>query len=297
MNEVCHNESMEHIKPEITKEKIAEIRAMLEANPGWHRTRLSHEICERWDWRGPNGQRKDIACREMLRDLDAKGEITLPKALRKSGNSNRIVKLSHDTSPIACAIKEVMPIRIEVVASRENAAVFKSYISQYHYLGYDRSVGENIGYMVFSHDGTPLACVMFGSAAWSCRPRDEIIGWTSGARRKNLPYMTGNARFLIFPWVRVPHLASHILSRIVRRISTDWTAKYGHPLYLLETYVEQDRFRGTCYKAANWSYVGETTGRGRNSVRGGIAIPVKDVYIYPLVPHFQEKLCREKREI
>ncbi|NLV50303.1 MAG: hypothetical protein GXY20_06370, partial [Clostridiales bacterium] len=112
---------MEHIKPEITKEKIAEIRALMEANPVWHRTRLSHEICERWDWHGPNGQRKDIACREMLRDLDAKGEITLPKALRKSGHGNRIVKLSHDTSPIVCAIKEVMPIRIEVVTSRENA--------------------------------------------------------------------------------------------------------------------------------------------------------------------------------
>ena len=134
---------------------------------------------------------------------------------------------------------------------------------------------------------------MFGSAAWSCRPRDEAIGWTSDARRKNLQYITGNSRFLIFPWVHILHLASHILSQIAHRVSADWITKYGHPLYLLETYVECDRFRGTCYKAANWSFVGKTTGRGRNSVRGGALLPVKDIYIYPLVPDFQEKLCGE----
>jgi hypothetical protein len=285
---------MEHIKPEITEKRIAEIRTMIDANPSWHRSRLSKEICSLWNWRGPNGQLKDISCRDMLRDLDAKEKIKLPKALRKGGGSrDRVEQLCHDTNPIKCPLGEVKPIRIDIVTGNERSAVFKSYISQYHYLGYDRSIGENIKYMVFSHDGTPLACVMFGSAAWSCRPRDEVVGWTSDARRRNLPYMTGNSRFLIFPWVRIPHLASHILSLIVRRVSSDWTAKYGHPLYLLETFIEQDRFRGTCYKAANWAFVGSTTGRGRNSVRGGAAIPVKDIYIYPLVRDFREKLCGE----
>jgi len=295
---VCQNANMkqQHIKPEITEQKIAEIRTLIETNPDWHRSRLSQEICELWNWRGPNGQIKDISCRDMLRDLDAKGKIKLPKALRKGGSSNKVVQLCHDTIPVECSVKEIMPIRIEIVTDNDSLAVFKSYISQYHYLGYDRSIGENIKYTVFSQDGTPLACVMFGSAAWSCRPRDDVIGWTRDIRPQNLPFMTGNSRFLIFPWVRVPHLASHILSLVARRISSDWIAKYGHPLYLLETFVERDRFKGTCYKAANWIFVGSTTGRGRNSVRGGAAIPVKDIYIYPLVRDFREKLCKENNE-
>jgi Domain of unknown function (DUF4338) len=287
---------MEHTKPEITKQKIDEIVAMIEANPSWHRTRLSLEICEQWNWRGPNGQLKDISCRDMLRDLDTKGIINLPKALRKSGSGNKIVHMNHDTNFIDCTLKEVMPIRIEVITGSERLAIFKSYISQYHYLGYDRSVGENIGYMIFSCDGTPLACVMFCSAAWSCQPRDEVIGWTNNVRRKNLQYITGNSRFLIFPWIRVPHLASHILSLIVRRVNEDWTVKYGHQIYLLETFVEQNRFRGTCYKAANWIFVGSTKGLGRNSIRGGKSIPIKDIYIYPLKSDFRKKLCLEDIE-
>lgn len=293
---LCDNGNMGHTKPEITKQKIDEIVALIDANPSWHRSRLSFEICELWDWRGPNGQLKDISCRDMLRDLDTKGKIKLPKALRKGGYGNKIAHMCHDTNLIDCSLKELMPIRIEVVTGVERLAIFKSYISQYHYLGYDRSIGENIGYMIFSRDGTPLSCVMFNSAAWSCQPRDEVIGWTSDVRRRNLQYMTGNSRFLIFPWIRVPHLASHILSQVVRRVSNDWTVKYGHPIYMLETFVEQNRFRGTCYKAANWIFVGSTTGRGRNSVRGGDAIPIKDIYIYKLTPNFQKKLCVEKSE-
>lgn len=293
---LCHNGNMGYIKPEITKQKIDEIRALIDANPSWHRSRLSLGICELWGWRGPNGQLKDISCRDMLRDLDAKGKIKLPKALRKGGSGNRIVHICHDTNLIDCSLKEIMPIRVEVVTGGERLTIFKSYISQYHYLGYDRSVGENIGYIIFGCDGTPLACMMFSSAAWSCQSRDEVIGWTSDIRRRNLLYMTGNSRFLIFPWIRVPHLASHILSLVVRRVSDDWVVKYGHQVYLLETFVERDRFRGTCYKAANWIFVGSTTGRGRNSVRGGAAIPIKDIYIYPLTPNFRKKLCVENNE-
>ncbi|MDD4713823.1 MAG: DUF4338 domain-containing protein [Bacteroidales bacterium] len=287
----------QYIKPEITEERITEIRTLMENNPDWHRSRLSQEICRLWNWCGPNGQLKDISCRDMLRDLESKGMIALPKPLTKGGgSSNKVVQLRHDITPVECSIKEVMPIRIEVTIEKNSLAAFKSYISQYHYLGYDRSIGENIKYMVYSRNGTPLACVMFGSAAWACRPRDEVIGWTKEIRPQNLPFITGNSRFLIFPWVRIPHLASHILSLVARRISSDWVSKYGHPLYLLETFVEQDRFKGTCYKAGNWMFVGSTTGRGRNSVRGGIPIPVKDIYIYPLVRDFRKKLCKENNE-
>ena len=168
---------------------------------------------------------------------------------------------------------------------------FKSYIAQYHYLGYDRSIGENIKYFVYDCTGRRIACLVFGSAAWSCKGRDKFIGWSKNSRNANsLRYITNNSRFLIFPWIKVPHLASHILSIISRRISSDWLAKYGHPVHLLETFVQRDRFKGTCYKAANWIYVGETTGRGRDSTSKTDKLPIKDVYLYPLQKRFREKL-------
>jgi hypothetical protein len=168
---------------------------------------------------------------------------------------------------------------------------FKSYIAQYHYLGYDRSIGENIKYFVYDCAGRRIACLMFGSAAWSCKSRDKFIRWSKNSRNTtSLRYITNNSRFLIFPWVKVPHLASHILSLVSRRISSDWVMKYGHPVYLLETFVERDGFKGTCCKAANWILVGETTGRGRNSESAIGRLPVKDVYLYPLYKRFREKL-------
>jgi len=281
-------------RPEITPEKIEQINMLIAENPNWHRTKLSQELCKMWDWIGENGQIKDVSCRDVLRALDASGKITLPKKLahgRSKGGAESVVLMLHDMSPVKGVLAELTPLSFQVIKGKYDLAEFKSYIEQYHYLGYDRSIGENIKYFVYDRNGRRLACLMFGSAAWSCQPRDEYIGWTKKGRPSTaLRYMTNNSRFLIFPWVKVPHLASHVLALISRRISSDWITKYGHPVHILETFVQCDRFKGTCYKAANWIYVGKTTGRGRNSKTHAGELPVKDIYLYPLHKRFREKL-------
>ena len=284
---------MGSIRPDMTPERIEQINKMIRDNPDWHRTRLSQELCRVWDWKGENGQIKDVSCRDVLRALEAAGKIKLPKKLkygRTKGGADQVALMLHDMTPVEEPLSELTPLEIEEVAGKNKLMEFKSYIAQYHYLGYDRSIGENIKYFVYDRDRRPLACLMFGSAAWSCGPRDAYIGWGREKRKTSLKYVTNNSRFLIYPWVKVPHLASHILSLICRRISSNWVTKYGHPVYMLETYVECERFQGTCYKAANWKYVGKTTGRGRNSKTAVGVLPVKDVYVYPLHKRFRKKI-------
>lgn len=272
---------------------------MLSDHPDWNRTKLSEELCELWDWKSSVGQLKDISCRDMLRALEADGQITLPPREKrgtlkgrndKAGSQLRLFD-AVQPAPIEAKLKAVAPVIVEIVDAREKIGEFKSLIDQYHYLGYGQSVGECIRYMVRNRDGTNMACLMFGSSAWRCAPRDKYIGWANEERRVNLHMTTNNTRFLILPWVRIPYLASHLLSVVSRRISQDWQTKYGHPLYMLETFVERGRFAGTCYKAANWIRVGETTGRGRDSMSARAALPVKDVYAYPLVADFRKKLA------
>ena len=279
----------------MTPERIEQINGLIAENPGWHRTKLSRELCRLWGWVGENGQVKDISCRDVLRTLDAAGKIKLPKRLRhgrSKGGADKVALMPHDTSPVERPLSELAPLAVEVVSDKPGLAEFKSYVEQYHYLGYDRNIGENMKYFVYDRYGRRLACLMFGSAAWSCRARDGFVGWRKNNRdASNLRYITNNSRLLIFPWVKAPNLASHILSLVSRRISSDWTAKYGHPVYMLETFVQRDKFKGTCYKAANWIYVGETTGRGRNGKTNVKALPVKDVYLYPLHRRFREKLA------
>jgi hypothetical protein len=283
------------IKPQITPVEIELIQKLISANPTWSRTRLSIELCHIWDWRHPDGQPKAISCRDLLRQLDVKGLIVLPASRQKpvfqTGRKNPVQLMLHDSTEINGNIRDILPVRLEIV--QEGTFLiqeFKSLIEQYHYLGFDRNIGENLKYMAYSRQGEILACLLFGSAAWTCAPRDQFIGWNAANRRNNLIYTTNNTRFLILPWVKVPHLASHILGLIVRRIAADWQGKYGHPLYLLETFVEKDRFKGTCYKAANWNYVGETTGRSRNDRYKTLQVPIKDIYLYPLHKHFREGL-------
>ena len=277
----------------MTPERIEQINKLIQDNPGWHRTKLSQELCEIWDWRGENGRPKDISCRDVLRALDAAGKITLPKRItngHKIGGTNRVIHMEHDKTPIEGPLSGITPIVLEVVTKADKLKEFKSYMDQFHYLGCGRNIGENIKYFVYGRDGRPLACLTFGSAAWSCEQRDRYIGWSREQRKATLKYMTNNARLLIFPWVRVCNLASHIISTVCRRISSDWMAKYGHPLYLLETFVERGRFRGTCYAAANWKRVGITAGMGRNcKIRFG-DLPMKDIYVYPLHKRFREFL-------
>jgi len=283
------------IKPQITEKEIRFIQGLIDNNPSWGRSRISVEICKIWNWSDESGNLKDISCRDMLRRMDAKGQIRLPAKFGgrkvKARRPDRIQYRLHDTTPVICNIKEIMPLRISIVQARTaDSDDYKSLLAQYHYLGFDMTVGENIKYMVYSRQGRLLACLLFGSSAWACDPRDRYIGWDRAARRANLICTTNNTRFLVLPWVRVPHLASHILSQICRRIGADWQQKYGHPLYLLETFVEQERFKGTCYKVANWIHVGETTGRSRNDRYNTLQVPIKDIYLYPLRRDFKRKL-------
>ena len=283
------------MKPEITPTIIELIQKLISDNPSWGRSKLSVELCKLWDWNFADGSPKAISCRDMLRRLDAKGTIKLPDKKKiprlKTGLKKPIQLMLHDSTDISCAIREVLPIRIEVVKERTTQGQeFKSFLAQYHYLGFDMTIGENLKYMVYGRQGQVLACLLFGSSAWACAPRDNFIEWNSASRRSNLIYTTNNTRFLILPWINIPHLASHILGKIVRRIASDWLEKYAHPIHLLETFVEQDRFKGTCYKAANWICVGETTGRSRNDRYSTMQVPVKDIYLYPLSKNFREVL-------
>ena len=215
----------------------------------------------------------------------------MPGPLRKSGPSNTIRLLEHITTFVQCSLCDILPLRAKVVDSPEKLGEFKSLLAQYHYLGFDRTIGENIKYMVYSNNGMVVSCILFGPSAWSCTHRDRFIGWDAESRRAHLIYITNNTRFLVLPWIKVQHLASHILGLISRCISSDWQTKYGHRIYLLETFVEKSRFRGTCYKAANWICVGQTTGRSRNDRYKTLQVPVKDIYMYSLSKNFKEVLC------
>ena len=279
---------------DIEQRHVQHIRTLLFANPQWHRTRLSIELCKLWGWQSPSGQYKDMACRSLLLKLERAGDIVLPPRQGKRSFHSRPAypAVPHLQETISDHLKGLVPLQITAVKQdAEDYKLFNCLLSQYHYLSYRGAVGENLKYLIRDVRGRPLACLLFGSAAWKTAPRDASIGWTQQDREGNLRYLTNNMRFLILPWVRVPHLASHILSRIVRRISADWQEKYGHPVYLLETFVDRSLFRGVCYQAANWILAGQTKGRTRNDRNHDIQASVKDVYIYPLVKDFRRRLC------
>ena len=287
---------MGHRRPEITKQHIEQIQQLVCEHPDWHRTRLSKELCELWGWKSEVGQLKDLSCRDLLRALEQKGQIELPpkhnKGRKKGAGKRASIQLSfYDATPMEKRLRDIRPVIVEIADAQDRIGEFKSFIDQFHYLGYGQSVGECLRYMVRSMDGVPLACLMFGSSAWRCAPRDKFIGWSDRERKERLHLTANNTRFLILPAVRIPHLASHVLSLISRRISQDWQTKYGHPLYFLETFVERDRFAGISYRAANWQRVGETSGRGRDSTSNRATLPIKDVYVYPLSSDFRKKLA------
>ena len=278
-------------RPIVTEEILEQIRLTIRENPDWGRKRISIHLCELWDWRIPGGLLKDISCRDMLRALDKAGRIELPapKSTLAQNPRRKVAHQQHDTEPVVCGLEDLRPLIIDVVEKGSALAEFKSLIDQYHYLSFGRTVGENMKYVIRSSGGKTLACLLFGSAAWKCRDRDAYIGWSHGQRSKRLNMLTNNVRFLIPEWVRVPCLASHALSLLSRRLSSDWEAKYGHPVLVLETFVDR-RFRGTCYQAANWVRVGKTAGRGRNDRQHEKALPEKDVYLLPLSRHWRKEL-------
>lgn len=278
----------------LAKEDLLQIRRLIADNPGWSRRRLSEVLCAEWDWRNGSGRLKDMATRTLLVKLDARGLITLPARRRMPSNrmaARQAPRQMWDSTPITGTLRDVGPLTLREVSADTTARVrFVAALAEFHYLGYRGTVGENLQYMVTDQSGRLLACLLFGSAAWKCQPRDWFIGWDPELRARNLHLLTNNTRFLILPFVRVPHLASWILGRVLRRLSADWQKKYGHPIVLVETFVEHERFAGTCYKASNWLRLGATTGRSRQDRRRTLRVPVKDVYLYPLDHQFRKEL-------
>jgi hypothetical protein len=280
----------------ITPADINLIKKLLADHPSWNRTKLSRELCKKWQWLRPDGQQlKDMACRTLLLKLERTGYIELPPRQGLSVNGFRkhsSTLVPHSTEDICSSLKTLLPLKIvQITPKSDDYPLFNCLLSHYHYLGHRTTVGENMKYLVRDCDHRPLACLLFGSAAWKTAPRDRFIGWDCRKREANLSCLTNNMRFLILPWVKIPHLASHILSLISRRICNDWTTKYNHPIHLLETFVDRTRFMGTCYKAANWILAGQTKGRSRNDRDRTIQVPPKDVYVYPLIKNFRKRLC------
>ena len=279
----------------ITPGDITRIRELIAGNPRWSRWRLSKVLSAEWNWRNANGQLKDMAARSLLVKLNKRALITLPP--RRQVPSNRmaspLIQLPlWDRTPVCGSMQSLGPLIVrEISAEPAVRHQFSSALAEFHYLGCRGTVGENLQYMVTDADGRLLACLLFGSAAWKCRPRDEYVGWNPQQRARNLHFLTNNTRFLILPWVRVPHLSSWILGRVLRRLSADWQKKYGHRIVLVETFVEQQRFAGTSYRASNWTRLGSTTGRSRQDRRRTLQVPVKDVYVYSLHRRFRRELC------
>ena len=297
---------------ELSAQDIGLIQGLLAEHPDWGRTRLSEELCRRWDWRNRvpgalwawRGRIKDMAARTLLLKLERAGHMRLPgpeRAPRQRPSSNGLRNRSVPVvapaiEPIGGALRELRPLSVSVVApASDDLRLFNGLLAGHHYLGHRNTVGENIRYLVRdwapSGQCRPVACALFGSAAWKCADRDAYVGWDRDTRERNLQWLTNNTRFLILPWVVVPHLASHVLGLITRRIRADWQSKYGHPVYALETFVDRERFQGTCYRAANWLRLGATRGRTRNDREHSIRAAVKDVYLYPLVADFRQRLC------
>lgn len=212
---------------EITKDDIELVRRLIEANPSRNRTQLSKDLCLLWNWRASNGQLKDMACRTLLAKLEQRGHIILPRP-QTPGRGCRKVSIPyvpHKTTLVACSLSDLEPVSIQLVENAGLLGLFQCLLARYHYLGFRSTVGENMKYLVFDREQNPLACLLFGSAAWKCAPRDDFIGWNAETRKANLKFLTNQMRFLVLPWVRVPHLASHILGRVARRINGDWMKK------------------------------------------------------------------------
>jgi Druantia protein DruA len=263
------------------------LRGWIQEHPGWSRKRLARELCARWDWRNERGRLKDFAARSFLLKLAAAGWIGLPALQERKRRARKPVpELSawEEPSRWEGPLQEIAPVGLEVVNSGTPEARRWAYLlNRYHYLGL-RVVGENLGYLAYDRTGREIACLLFGAPAWRCRARDAYLSWTAEERASQLSRLANNTRFLILPWMRVPHLASHLLGRVASRISQDWQAKYGHGLEWLETFVDTTRYQGICYRAANWRYVGETTGRSRQDRAHRLEVSRKALYLYRLRP-------------
>lgn len=277
----------------ITPDDLTSIRALMAADPGLSRRALSLKLCDAWQWTQPNGSPCDAICRGLLLWLHRAGHIVLPPpqwATEKPWRPRTTAPaLLIDTSPLVSTLRQLGPVVFHQVRRTPDESLVNGLLAQYHYLGYQQPVGEHLKYLVVAA-GRPIACFAWGSAPRHLAPRDRFIGWSADARRRNLRLIAYNTRYLVLPWIDVRYLASHLLSRMATILADDWRRIYGHPIYYLETFVDPARFRGTCYRAANWVPLGPTTGRGHNARTHRATQPVKDVLGYALTPRFRALL-------
>ncbi len=278
----------------LTELAVNEIRVLLVKYPDWNRSRLSRELCEYWNWRRPDGQLKDMACRELLRKLESRFLIKLPPRQRPGpGRAPVIEPIKVDKSPVSCRFSDVKPVRIiDARSSADHEKAFNYLLKEYHYLSYGRTVGQNMKYLILGIDDRVLGCLLFGASAWKTADRDQWIGWPPEIREQNLGLICNNTRFLILPWVNVFNLASYALGTVLRRLSGDWKRRYGSRVALVETFVDTTRYIGTCYKAANWQKIGQTKGRSRQDRYSKLKVPIKDIWVFPLERNFRDVLCR-----
>ena len=278
----------------IAEEDISFIKELICCHPEASRRVLSKKLCEAWNWVQPNGQLRDMVCRGLMLELHRGGHIRLPKKRCSPNNPlaaqrSRPAWMEVDRSPVEGAVKTLGAVEIRQVRAKPQEKLYNSLIEHHHYLGYCHPVGEHLKYVVFAQ-GRPIACFAFSSAPRHIGCRDRFIGWNREQRTRNLHLLAYNTRFLILPWVQVRYLASHLLSRMTKRIASDWQQRYDHPVYLVTTFVDTERFTGGCYRAANWQYLGETTGRGKDDQTNKVNRSIKAVFGYPLRKDFRARL-------
>ena len=279
---------------EFSPEDIQAIKALMRQHPALQRTPLSRKLCERFNWTKPNGDLKDMTCRVALLRMQADGLITLPPSQMPGGRGRPHfppTQASDPQHPLLLPVHELGPLTLRPVAGTAVSRLWNEYVARYHYLGYTPMSGAQMRYNVYAGERL-VALLSFGASAWKLAGRERFIGWQQPQRLKNLQLVVNNARFLILPWIQSKGLASKILSRIARQLPDDWHRRYGYRPVLFETFVETARHRGTCYKAANWINVGQTTGRGKKSTVHHQIIPIKDIWLYPLHKNFASVLCR-----
>ncbi len=269
----------------IDAEDVQWLSGWIQSNWQWSRKRIARELCIQWDWKDQRGRIKDFAARSFLLKLESRGEICLPPLrgqYRRTRSQPSQPEDWTEPSDWQASLKELRPLQFEVIQPGSSAAGrWGFFISRYHCLGL-HVVGENLGYLIKDRQGRELSCLLFGAAAWRCAARDQWIGWSGEDLTHGLQRMANNTRFLILPWIQVKGLASHILGKTARRIGRDWMEKYGHSLDWLETFVETRRFTGSCYKAADWQFVGESRGRSRQDRDHQMKVETKGVYLYRL---------------
>jgi len=278
----------------ITEADVAFIRQLIANHPEGSRRALSSLLCEAWNWKQANGALRSMVCRGLMLHLHRAGLIELPPVRQRSANPlverRKPVPVEVDTRPLEGRLAEIRPLEFRSVRRTPEEALFNGLLEQYHYLRYKQPVGEHLKFLVCAGE-RPIACFAWSSSAHYLGCRDRFLGWSDAARRKNIHLLAYNPRFLLLPWVRVRYLASHLLARMTGMLSAEWERVYGHPIYFAETFIDPERYRGTCYRAANWRALGRTTGRGKNAWSKRPNRPIKEVLGYPLTPRFRELLA------